>query len=138
MGSRASTRASLPGPPEQAEIAYLAGLLDRSGGFVATPAVVGLKIVAPPALRNWLVLRFGGSDSTRAWTLTRQADLNFLLPRLRSYLVTRVDECEAMLALLEHLAAREGYHGDDAWRQRRADLIAAVRAARSLAPRGPT
>lgn len=135
MGSRASTRASLPGPPEQTEIAYLAGLVDRGGGFVVSERVVGLKVVAAPALRNWLVLRFGGHDSTRAWTLTRQANVAFLLPRLLPYLVARADECKAMMELVSHCQARGGYHGTDEWRRRRDDLIAAVRVARDAARR---
>jgi len=131
MGSRASSSATLPGLPEQVEIAYLAGLIDRGGGFTASrPNAVGLKIVCTRPLRHWLVLRFGGSDTTRVWWLTRQADLLFLLPRVLPYLVVRTDECKAMIALLEHVSARASYNGDAEWRQRREDLMGAVRAAR--------
>lgn len=131
MGSRAAVAPTLPGPPEQVEVAYLAGLIDRGGGFTAsTPNTVGLKLVCRRPLRHWLVLRFGGSDTTRAWWLTRQANLLFLLPRVEPYLVVRADECRAMIALLEHVSSRSTYNGDDDWRQRRDELMAAVRAAR--------
>lgn len=135
MGSRASTKPALPGPPQQVEIAYLAGLIDRGGGFTASrPNAVGLKLVCSRPLRQWLVMRFGGSDTARSWWLTRQANLLFLLPRVLPYLVVRTDECKAMIALLEHTAERGSYHGDAAWRQRRDDLMGAVRAARPVRP----
>lgn len=135
MGSRASSSPAIPGPPEQVEIAYLAGLIDRGGGFTASrPNAVGLKIVCTPALRDWLGMRFGGSG-TRAWWLTRQANLLFLLPRVLPYLVVRADECRAMIALLEHVSDRGGDR-DEAWRQRRDDLMGAVRAARPQTLRG--
>lgn len=135
MPTRASVTPSIPGPPEQVEIAYLAGLIDRGGGFTASrPNAVGLKIVCQRPLRHWLAMRFGGSDTVRAWWLTRQSNLLFLLPRVLPYLVVRSDECRAMIALLEHVSAREAER-DDAWRQRRDDLMGAVRAARPV-PQG--
>lgn len=129
MASRGSPTTVLPGPPQQTELAYLAGLVDRAGGFMASrPNAIGLKIVCGPTLRNWLVMRFGGHDSSRAWTVTRQADLGFLLPRLLPYLVTRSAECSAMIALVGHVSSRPTYRPDQDWKTERTRLMDAVRA----------
>lgn len=127
MSSKASQSPVIPGLPTQAELAYLAGLLDRGGGFTES----GLKIVGPPALRHWLSARFGGTESGGAWLLRRQADLLFLVPRVRPYLTTRIAESEALHLVLLNLRDRGSYDGDAPWREERARLRGAVRAARA-------
>lgn len=113
------------------ELAYLAALLDRSGSFTASRTnAIGIRVTGPAELRRWLVLRFGGYDTTRAWCLERQADLAFLLPRLRPFLVIRTDECVAMEMLVTYMGGRESYHGDQEWRTGRQQLMDAVVAAR--------
>lgn len=132
MGSRASTQAALPGLPQQTELAYLAGLLDRSGGIVRDPA--GLKLVVSEKLRSWLLVRFGGFETAAgAWWLTQQATLLYLLPQVRRYAVPRGPQLEALEALVAHSANRERYHGDDEWRQRRDQLREAVQVTAYLA-----
>lgn len=125
----------LPGPPQQTELAYLAALIDRSGTFCASAnsGTVGIKITAPPALRNWLVMRFGGADSSRAWTLSRQADVRYVATGVLPYLVVKRRAGAAFLLLLEHMATREHYHGTAEWRAERDRLKADVR--HHLSPR---
>lgn len=131
MGSKASRTASLPGPPQQTELAFLAGLLER-GGFIATrPNMVGIKITGSEALVDWLAVRFGGRASGRTWWLLRQADVLFVAQQVRPYLVTAISTCEAMCGLLEHTRARELYHGDDEWRTERDRLLRAVARSRA-------
>jgi hypothetical protein len=138
MGSKAASHVRLPGVPQHSDFAYLAALLDR-GGFCARAksSTVGLKVVAPPKVRNWLVMRFGGQDTTRAWWLTRQADVRYVLTRVRPYLVVRGRAAGAMIELIDHLASRESYHGDPEWRRERDRLKGAVRAASDAPRRGP-
>lgn len=129
MGSRASTQHSLPGPPQQVELAYLAGLVDRSGGFTASrPNTIGLKVTCSPALRRWLLMRFGGFDTSRCWWLTRRADLAYVITHMRPFLVVRGGQAEAMSTLLDHLNGRDDYHGSPEWRRKRVELMSAVRA----------
>lgn len=121
----------MPGVPQRTDFAFLAGLLDRGGGFCASErsSTIGLKVVAPPKLRIWLVMRFGGSDTTRAWWLTRHADLRYVLTQVRPFLVARERAAAAMIDLIDHMDSRESYHGDAAWRKRRDQLKGVVRAA---------
>lgn len=127
MGSRASRRAKLPGLPQQTDLAYLAGLVDRGGGFVTRPP--GLKIRAAPALRSRLLQRFGGTEHSASgtWTLSQTATLTYLLPALSPFVIARQLELEAMIQLLAHHTSRPNYHGDEEWRERREQLRAAVR-----------
>lgn len=121
----------LPGLPSQTDLAYLAGLIDGCGTFACAEksSTIGLKISAPPRLRNWLVLRFGGYDTARAWWLTRQADLRYVVTGVAPYLVRKRAPAQTFLVLLGHLATRESYHGTAEWRAERERLKAACRRA---------
>lgn len=133
VGTRASKTTSLPGPPQQVELAFLGGLLERGGFVAARPNLIGLKIVGDPRLVDWLAVRFGGRASGRTWWCLRQADVVFVLGHVRPYLVTAIGTCDAMRRLLEHIQGRASYHGDDEWRDERERLLRAVRAARAAA-----
>lgn len=136
MSSRASKSPRIPGLPTQAELAYLAGLLDRGGGFTASqPGSIGLKIVGDEVLRHWLLARFGGSESAGAWVLRRQADLDFLLPRLLPYLTTRVAECDALRRLVDYLIHRDSYTPGAGWHDDCRRLMRAVADARTTGER---
>lgn len=131
MGSKASKTTVLPGHPQQVELAFLAGLLER-GGFIAPRSnMVGLKVTGSERLVEWLVIRFGGRAHGRTWWCLRQADVLLVLGMVRPYLVTGIATCDAMRCLLEHAGARDAYHGDDQWREERDRLLRAVAAARS-------
>lgn len=135
MGSRAASRAKIPGLPTREELAYLAGLLDNGGTVLASNSrrgtIVGLRITASPPLRSWLIMRFGGreEDGPRAWFLTQTAALLLILPRLRPFLIQKRGEVQALERLCQHLTHRESYHGTAAWRGERARLIDVVHVA---------
>lgn len=127
MGSTAARTSHLPGLAQQVELAYLAGLLDRAGGFnAAKPNTIGLRLTVDDELGEWLLLRFGGTLSGRTWWLTRQADLAVVLAGVEPFLVARRARCAALRALVAHLRARTSYHGTPEWRERRSQLMRAV------------
>lgn len=148
VGSKAAPNVKLPGPPQQTELAYLAALVDRSGTFCASAnsSTVAIKVTAPPALRLWLMVRFGGIDGPRSWQLSRQADLRYVATGIAPYLVVKRGAGTAFLDLLAHLATRESYHGTADWRAERDRLKGEVRsrlsrppsAARAARPRAAT
>lgn len=134
MGTRASRTTALPGSPQQVELAFLAGLLERGGFVAARPNMIGLKITGSEALVEWLATRFGGRASGRTWWLLRQADVLFVTRHVEPYLVSSVATCRAVRRLLEHSQARSSYHGDDEWRAERDRLLRAVDRARAERP----
>lgn len=128
----------LPGPPQRTELAYLAALVDRSGGFCASQqsATIAIKLSAPPELRQWLLLRFGGHQSQTSWILGRQADLHYVATGIAPFLVVKRRAGAAFVELLEHCARRPSYHGSADWRAERDRLKAEVRRS-SAAPVPP-
>lgn len=126
----------MPGVPPTSSFAWLAGVIDRGGGFTVDP--LGLKISGSMGLTGELYITFGGrlynaddlSAGRSTWWQTRHADLGIILPRVHGHLNVRAAECEAIRDLLAHHDRRTTYHGDARWRARRDTLRAAVAAAR--------
>ena len=146
-------------PPTDAQIGYLAGIMDGEGYFVGGERTnsFGLRVamIDQPVIER-LAEWFGG-NATRGgltvagnrvfvWYLSRQADLLYLLPRLHPLLVCKAAQASAMLDLIAHLDAPPAYatptsrapraerarrRGErEEWRRETLRLRAAVRTAR--------
>lgn len=102
---------------EDAQFAYLAGIIDGEGSFQvsAKSRSFGLAVSSiDECLPLWLHQTFAGSRTAAIakttagndvfrWFLTRQADLRYALERMRPYLVIKQKQADAMLVFLEHL-----------------------------------
>lgn len=87
------------GPPTVAELAYLAGLIDRAGGLLlGTP---GVKIRCGRELGGWLEDRFGGRWYSGYWWLRKQAEVRDTLSRLDPYLIERQRAARSVRARLQ-------------------------------------
>jgi len=117
LAMRMATEGVSIGRPTPAEVGYLAGIMDGEGYFTASVKTrsFGLRVaMTDECVIDWLHEHFSGSVSragvTKAgnrvytWTLSRQADLTYVLPRLIPLLVCKRAQAEAMMALLRHLA----------------------------------
>jgi hypothetical protein len=151
--------------PTRAKLGYLAGIMDGEGYFsVSTRTrVFGLRVaMTDEAVVEWLHENFAGNVSRAGqttagnrvytWTLQRQADLLYILPKLAPLLVLKREQAKAMLRLIRHLQrmprwdtyptrliSANGKGGVERlrrrqirarWKEREIELRAAVRAAR--------
>lgn len=110
---------SVPDDITEGEWGYLAGLIDGEGSFSAykTTNTFGVVIgVNEEALIDWLHSRFSGNKSRGGltakgnqvyrWFLQRHSDLLYVLPQVRPCLKIKHDQCDAMIALIDHLRDR--------------------------------
>ena len=143
----------------ETDFAYLAGILDGEGTFVAYPTTHSFGLMVSMIDREvieWLHERFGGStprggftsvgNPIYRWSLNRHADLGFVLARVLPYLVLKKEQAVAMMALVEHLGNPPTYDIPTSrapkserparaaarrqWRERGLELRTAVRDAR--------
>lgn len=105
----------MPPDPSPVQLGYLAGLMDADGSFIVSQRTnafglqVGMCDIGPV---SWCHENFGGriekgiirtDGGTRIhrWTLQRQEDLRYLLPKLMPYLQAKSLQAWAMLRLVE-------------------------------------
>ncbi len=127
--------------PTLAGLAYLAGVVDGEGCFATPKTGPGIVVcMADVPVLVWLHEHFSGALSNaytppgnsrprKIWALCRQADLLYLLPRLRPYLVLKGDECDLMLELVTLIRSRKSYNFTDEFIADRDALRMAIRAA---------
>lgn len=109
--------------PCPAALGYLAAIVDGDGFFAVSPRSksFGLAVqMLDKSVIDWLHEHFAGFVSKGGltvnnhrvwrWTLQRQADLRFVLRLLQSLLIVKAAQAQAMLTLLEHLAAQPKHH----------------------------
>lgn len=143
-----------------AELGYLAGIIDADGCIVFNAtrgSEFGLQAsMTDHNVIDWIHERFAGrvnmgqelpsGKRMKTWVLYRQADLDYLLPRLIPHLVAKRKRTSALLALVQHVLNKPTYNrptstvGDKErtrrreerakWTQRREELREAVRPTR--------
>ena len=107
-------------PPSETDFAYLAGIMDGEGYFAGgrNTNSFGFRVsMSDYEAPRWLQETFGGLLYERQtthkphliWYISRQADLRFLIAGVRPYLRVKGPRADAMLALLDHLAAQPTY-----------------------------
>jgi hypothetical protein len=121
MPRYASTEIRIANPSE-AELGYLAGIIDGEGFFAVTERsnAFGLGVqMLDLSVISWLHTHFQGFVSPGSltvtgrrawrWALQRQADLRFVLDRLEPLLLAKRRQAQMMLRLLDHLAQQPRY-----------------------------
>lgn len=148
MAWHASKKVSIQEPALE-DVAYLAGLIDGEGCFFAYPRgatgiQIGMTVRAP---LEWAHQHFSGNLRTfihkesqykdnHTWALQRQADLQYLIPRLLPLLKVKQNEAQALLDYLEFIqTSRPQPRAETTERQnyydRRAQLCMAIKEART-------
>jgi hypothetical protein len=108
--------------PTSENYAYLAGIIDGEGYFVAgrDTRTFGLRVsVIDECLINWLHQTFGGyklrggetvvGNKVHVWQLQKQEPLLTTLHGILPHLVIKRQQAEAMITLVEHLQAMPRY-----------------------------
>jgi hypothetical protein len=127
--------------PTPQTLAYLAGIVDGEGHFATPKSGHGIVCcMADIPILEWCHAHFSGSLSgryvpngnnrpRRIWQVTRQADLQYLLPLLAPLLVLKRRECELMIVLNDLHLNRPHRHLDADFIRERDRLRMEIRAA---------